>query len=313
MRISTVTTTEELLPLRDAWNQLAPHNPMLTSAWLQMWARVYLNDNQLLVLAVYDDEERLTAVVPWYASDNRFGGRTIKFLGSGDVCSDHMTFICRPQDQARVATCVADWIIGRAASWQLLDLEGVDKHDPVMRLFARRLEEHGAFVQHCPATSSWRLELPDSWDGYLASLSKNRRKKCRRWKREFLDSKAVQIRSAEKRNLSESLDYVETLHQARRNSLGCQGAFHNSRFQRFHQLVVGQLFDEGRLRIAWLEYEGQPVAVEYQLLSDSTVYAYQSGMSSTHEEISAGNLSLLSSIALGHRTGLSQHRLFERQ
>jgi CelD/BcsL family acetyltransferase involved in cellulose biosynthesis len=34
----------------------------------------------------------------------------------------------------------------------------------------------------------------------------------------------------------------------------------------------------GNLRLVWLEVDGRPVAVEYQVLGDRSVYAYQSGI-----------------------------------
>ena len=76
---------------------------------------------------------------PWYLQHSASQGRVVRFLGSGEVCSDYLAILCRPEDEDRVAAALAEWLIraqGGAASrsptgdtsdcWDLLELLGVD-------------------------------------------------------------------------------------------------------------------------------------------------------------------------------------------
>ena len=70
-------------------------------------------DRQLNVLAVYDIVEcetsgaegtrKLIGVAPWYLDFNPIKGNVLRWLGSGEVCTDHLSLICRPEDAERVA------------------------------------------------------------------------------------------------------------------------------------------------------------------------------------------------------------------
>ena len=56
------------------------------------------------------------------------------------------------------------------------------------------------------------------------------------------------------------------------------GCFSDSRFRAFHETVARELLDRKQLLLIWLEFDGKPVAVEYQFIGRKTVYSYQAGM-----------------------------------
>jgi CelD/BcsL family acetyltransferase involved in cellulose biosynthesis len=53
---------------------------------------------------------------------------------------------------------------------------------------------------------------------------------------------------------------------------------------------------EDRLRLYWIEWEGKPLAAEFQLLGDGVVYAYQAGMDPDRLEQQPGRLSCIAGL-----------------
>jgi CelD/BcsL family acetyltransferase involved in cellulose biosynthesis len=148
--------------------------------------------------------------------------------------------------------------------------------------------------------------LPTSWDDLLARLSKSRRGKIRAQERRFLESGRAAVKSAEdEATLRQGLDVLHRLHQARRESLGDDGCFTVPRFERFLEDAAGRLQRAGQLRLQWLEVEGQPAAVEFDLLGGDTLYYYQTGMNPDLAEISPGWLLQIASLKAAMADGLA--------
>ena len=141
------------------------------------------------------------------------------------------------------------------------------------------------------------VTLPNTWEAYLTQLSKNHRKRCRRWQRGYFDNGRAVVKTAESpEQLTTGLTILQQLHDSRRRSLGDQGVFERPTFRLFHQDAMERLLADERLRLAWIELDGEPIAVEYQLLSTDTVFAYQSGMDPSAAAHSPGSLSIMASI-----------------
>ncbi len=288
LRIRRLATAEELTALGGAWNGLARDVPFRRWEWLESWWRAYGADpgKGLFTLAVYDDRDELVGLAPWYLE--RWGSRrkVIRFLGSGEVCSDYLTILCRDGREEEVTRALADWLCSAQAGsaggrpgWDLLELGGVDRGDKTVNRLVEHLAARGNLVHRRDRSSCWRVNLPAEWDEYLAMLSKSHRKQIRRLERKYFDSGRAQLHEARgEAELDRGWEMLTRLHQRRRESLGDRGCFASSKFAAFHVETARRLLHCGNLRLVWLEVDGCVVAVEYQVLSQSAVYAYQSGI-----------------------------------
>ncbi len=86
---------------------------------------------ELFTLAVYESGE-LVGLAPWYLERSAARGRIIRFLGSGEVCSDYLTVLAARQHREAVVDVLADWLsqAGRSSgadSWDMLALAGVER------------------------------------------------------------------------------------------------------------------------------------------------------------------------------------------
>ncbi len=175
--------------------------------------------------------------------------------------------------------------------WDLLELDGVDGEDgPVMRLL-RHLEERGCSQDANPPVQTWRLALPDSWEAFLAMVSKGHRKKLRRADRELFATGRAVLRAVETcAQLEPALDTLIDLHQKRRQLLGEPGCFASIQFTNFHRDVARRLLLEGQLQMLLLDLDGKTAAVEYQIVGAGTTYIYQAGIDPQRLDEEPGHL-----------------------
>ena len=69
--------------------------------------------SELFVLAAFDATDQLVALAPWYLEHLGPQRRAIRFLGSGEVCSEYLTILCQAEYRHDVALALADWLCGR--------------------------------------------------------------------------------------------------------------------------------------------------------------------------------------------------------
>ncbi len=292
MTVQLITDSNELADLETAWNALAGGMPLRSWDWLATWWNHYgaasdkSADRQLYVLAVYDDDNDATdgakpliGIAPWYLDRSAIKGSVIRWLGSGEVCTDHLSLICRPDDATRVAAAIADTLTGKCDDWDLVELGAVDADDAPVAALLAALEVRECLVSRHAADQCWALDLPASWDDYLASVSKSHRKQLRQLERRVLETnRASWLRVETESDLAVAWDVLVDLHQRRRRSLGEPGCFASRPFHDFHRDVVARLLVRGQLRMSWLELDGTPAAAEYHLADGNTTYAYQGGV-----------------------------------
>lgn len=325
LEVFQLSTLAELASLRLRWNQLAGDVPMRSWEWLEGWWRVYGNSRpnsaigkELYLLAVFAVPDQLVAIAPWYIEHSVDYGRTLRFLGSGEVCTDYSTVLCEPGYERAVAEAlartlsdplhVADWLTGNSVRhWDRIEFEAVDRDDEMMQLLLAELERNSNLVHRRQTQNCWRVNLPDSWDAYLAMLSKSHRKQLRRVQRDYFDTgRAVVHRIQSDDDFDHAWDLLVQLHKLRQRSLGRQGLFASERYTTFHRTVASELFRTGRLSFDWLEVDGRPLAIDYYLTGEYTIYAYQGGIDPDGLEHSPGQMlfsaTVQHAIASGRRT-----------
>jgi CelD/BcsL family acetyltransferase involved in cellulose biosynthesis len=304
MEVKRFSSLDELAPWAGDWDRLARGVPFRGWAWASTWWRHYgppagakIAGRRLFVLGVFGPGGRMAGLAPWFVERSAARGRVVRFLGSGEVASDYLSLPAMPGDETAVAGAIAGWLAQENAAWDLLELDGADAEDAAVARLAEALETLGQTVHRRPGPRCWRIELPASWDDYLARLSKDHRKQLRRLDRSFLASgRAAWHRVLGEKDLARSFEVLVDLHRRRNESLGRPGCFASARFDAFHREAAGELLRAGQLRLHWMEVDSRPVAAEYQLSGDGVVYAYQSGVDPDVLECSPGKLITIASI-----------------
>lgn len=299
-----IDAASDLTPFFDAWRELTGGAPMRSPEWLLSWWEIYAAPNdELFVLLIHNGEDALVGLAPLYLQD-AVTNATLRLLGSGEVCTNHTTWFTAAGWETRVGIEVAYYLRQCRSRWKRLLFEAVDEDDIAIQSTVNQLMENGCFQRRRFIAHCWRIPLPPSWDEYLMMLSRSLRKRCRKLQRQFFDSGMVRVINAKSEmELKEGFAVLIQLHSARWGTPEKpHGVFDDQRFRLFHETVAGKLLVRKKLRLAWLEYDGKPFAVEYQFLDTGTVYAYQAGVDLAMDEYSPGKLSMMAAIqfAIAH-------------
>ena len=308
MQITRITTAAELESLAGHWNRLAGGVPMRRHEWLATWWRHYGQPHELYTLCVRDSDSRLAGIAPWYLQRSASEGRALRFLGSGEVCSDYQSLLVEPGRESEVTSVLADWLVDhrneRRDAWDLLHLSGVAADDLATRALAERLAGHGCQIHQSAGPNCWRLALPGDWQTYLASLSKSHRKQVRRLEERCFGTGRAVLRTVERADdLPRGLKILTELHQRRRQALGESGCFASPAFAAFHAEAMQRLLAAESLRLHWLELDGQPVAAEYHLAGGGVVYGYQAGVDPQRLDDEPGRLAAIATLKLAIEQG----------
>ncbi|MDA7950339.1 MAG: GNAT family N-acetyltransferase [Pirellulaceae bacterium] len=299
LHVKPISSLADLSSLLGQWNLLTEKVPFRQWQWLVPWWKHYGNEDQLYVLAVYLDEteKTLVGIAPWYLREERGKGRTIRFLGDGEVCTDYQAILVQPNHQQEVSQTLAMWLTERASSaesrwnWDLLEFEGCITSEITLTHFFEELEGLGNSVDFTEGEHCWRITLPDDWEAYLAMQSKSHRKQIRRSKKHHLDTKKAVLKTADsKETFDRYWEVFVELHQKRRKSLGEEGCFTSPRFSGFLREAAELFFGEEQLGLYVVEYEKVPIAVDFHLLGNQVSYAYQSGIDPDSLSLEPGRL-----------------------
>ena len=288
----TWTSLLEALALGpDAWDALRARgtspSPFMSWAWHRAWANSAppAEVDATRVLLLHGSDSSLHAVLPVRLCRFRFHRVWVSALNwaIGEIgCPDQLDVLAlREADIGSLAAAI------EAMPWQVIILDNLVDGAPNAERLCAALAARGHAIRRSPLWSCPWLELPPSWDAYLATLSSNRRQILRRKERSlFRDHGAVVVDYGEDR-LDEGWDHLLRLHEQRWDGAG-GGAFRDSRSERLQRQFAAEMAKQNRLWLSTLDLDGEPAAAWYGFSSDDTVYFYQSGRARRWQRESVG-------------------------
>ena len=303
MHVRRFDNLSELEPYRDAWDALAAGNVFRSWTWLSTWWRHYgvlggersLNV-QLAFADASESPETLRAILPVYIESTWTQGRVLRLLGDGEICSDHLGLLAAPADGNDAAAAIVDAMI-HGEEWDLLDLAAIDAHDAATFQLLDEFAANGFTTSRQPADCCWVIDLPATWEEFLALQSKSHRKQLRQLERRVLDSGRASWHTVTSIDeFGNAWSTLVDLHQSRRQQLGEPGCFASATWSAFHWEVAQRLLARGWLRLSTLQLDGLLLAAEYHLAGLDTTWAYQGGLDPSRLAEEPGQLSTLASI-----------------
>ena len=274
-----------------AWDQLVAgsrlRSPFSSWIWQREWVRAFAQGRRLEIRRVRDADERLVALLPLYETE---AGHAC-LVGGADV-SDYVDLIAL---RGREEDAWAALLQARAASDEVWDLHAVPAASPTVTALpelarAVGLSAVATLEERCPV-----LDLPPSWEAYLASLPGKHRhelaRKLRRFDREASDGRVSSAsRPAEiEARLGDFLD----LH--RRSRVGKE-RFMDARMEVFFRRVTSLLAERDGVRLWFLDLASGPLAAFLCLEWDGVVGLYNSGFHPAHAALSPGLVLLAAAI-----------------
>ncbi len=284
---------------RERWTELAQasESPFATYEWGEAWWRTFGGDRDPLVLGCRRADGRLVAMLPLYVV-RRGPLRVARFIGHG--LADELGPVCEPDE--RPAALAA---LRRAAD------DGVLPADLVVaeRIVGDDGAEH-AFdgtrlnVEANPAVATAGL----TWEGFLASSSRNFREQVRRRERALARDRRVVYRlTDDPERLDDDLSTLFGLHERRWGRDG-SGAL-AGRAAEFHRRFAREALRRGWLRLWTLEVDDVAVAAWYGMRYAGREWYYQSGRDPAWDRSSIGFVLLAHTLRAAMEDGVSEYRL----
>lgn len=240
-------------------------SPYLTHEWLCRWAEVY--SPRVLLLVSVREEDELQALglieVP----------RRGLWHFAGQPVTPERGLLCLPDKETPVWAAFGRWLEEHAGRWSLLTGEGLSQ--PAAGVPGARLE---------PVTVA-RLDLPETFDDYLAGRSSMTRRTLRKKMRRVERAGGTVAEVGEERR-REMIEACVALHTARTLA---QGERHPAVDHRLATLLeaVGRSFAFD-LRVFTLSFSERPAAVFVRLDHGLTAYGYQIGVDPEADALSPG-------------------------
>jgi CelD/BcsL family acetyltransferase involved in cellulose biosynthesis len=169
--------------------------------------------------------------------------------------------------------------------WDLLLLSNLTPNAVSAARLCEAFAARGYAMHRKPHWKCPYLDLPEDWDGYLASLSPTRRQALGRKERNLKRGHAMAITDYDGDRFDEGWRRLVTLHEQRWNGAG---ALHHPREERLHRSFAADLAAHQQLWLTTLDLDGEPAAAWYGFACRDTVYFYQSGRDPRWERESVG-------------------------
>ncbi|RMF72178.1 MAG: GNAT family N-acetyltransferase, partial [Acidobacteria bacterium] len=233
------------------------------------------------------------AIVPLYEEQvaTRFGPvRVLRNVGYRDVVNpDFLDALCVPGWEEPVARALAPEILG-GNGWDFAEFSELDPDGSLVRMASVWAGEDGLEVRREPRATCPYIELPGTFDEYLAGRNPHFRQQLRRYRRKIeRDFQVVWKRLGEDIDISAGIEVMARLHQARMESTDRGGNFRKGDYFAFQRTLAHRLHRSGQL-FSWIVFiDGAPAATHYGFVHGRVYYGYQMGFEPRYQRWSPGH------------------------
>ncbi len=257
----------------------------LNPTWLRIWLSEFGDMGGGAgcepVMLVSDGAEA-GGVAPLMRVDER-----LTFIGNPSIC-DFMDLLVSPKHATEVYADL--WRQIDAEAWSELDLWGLPASSITREQLAGLARQAGYEVRETLEAVSPRIDLPSSWDDYLAGLGKKDRHELRRKIRRLFESGAeisFEVLS-EQNDVVATMDTFIDLHISSRMD---KTEFMTESMALFFRRMASALSAEGLVKLFTLKINARPAACVLAFDAGSHLYMYNSGYDPEFSSLAVGLVS----------------------
>jgi CelD/BcsL family acetyltransferase involved in cellulose biosynthesis len=266
--------------LEDLLNRQPERLTFVHPSWLRTWLAEFGAKCEPLVLTCGDGN--LAGLAPLMRADDR-----LTFIGDPSIC-DFMDVVVDPTN----ADAVYDdlWAQLCDQEWNEIDLWGLMESSPTRERIKAYAASNGYGCEESAEAVAPRLDLPATWEDYLASLGKKDRHELRRKIRRLYDSGATvdfDVLTSQQ-DVVAAMDDFMTLHRESRQD---KTDFMTPEMESFFRRMASALAAEDVVRLFMLKINGKPAATVFCFDAGSHLYLYNSGYDPEFSGLSVGLVS----------------------
>lgn len=288
MEVTLYTSRALFDELESEWNALLTDSKadciFLTYQWQSCWWDAY-KPGDIWALAVRDEGE-LVGLAPWFVRPEGGGRRVVRAIGCVDV-TDYLEVIARNGREREVFEALARFIATRGEDYDDIRLCNVPEASLTMQMLPDVFRENGFYVEVtfqevCPI-----IKLPDTFEEFIAGLSKKDRHELRRKLRRAAAGTVDWYIVGDQCDLNAALEkFLELM---------ASSADEKALFLRepenltFFRSVVPRIAEAGWLQLSFLTVNGDEAAAYLNFDYGNRIMVYNSGNArGAHAALSPG-------------------------
>jgi CelD/BcsL family acetyltransferase involved in cellulose biosynthesis len=277
-------TSESLEQLAPEWAALHARVPGATPFIHPDWHETWLHHFGAACAPVFLSFRLDGALIGAAALDPK--GDTARLLGDHNVC-DYSGVLALPGTEEAVALGLLEWLMEDITSG--LELWGIPADSPMRPAFAAAAPRFGWSYEERPEAICPGVDLPSTFEDFIAALPKHDRHELRRKMRNLRAAGHVAFESA---TTADSIgERMDTFLAFMRTSREAKAAFLTSEMEAFFR-DLGETFGGlGMGRLSTLSLDGAPVAMTFSFENETTEFLYNSGFDPAHAHLAVGLLS----------------------
>ena len=248
--------------------------------WMRVWWQSFGAGYDMFIRTVQQDD-KVIGVAPLTKK-----GNTAYFIGNTDVC-DYEDFVITPGKEKDFFNTILDDLKDNGI--KTLDLKHVRPDSTVIKSLSAVASGRGYKVETVQEDVSFEMDLPDTFEAYIESLSTKQRHEVRRKLRRLTEEGSIEYRFE---NSGPTLgDALNTFFRMFVDSRQDKAAFLTEQMQQYFKSLVEAMSASGLLRLGVLELDKKPLAEILCFEYNNCLYLYNSGYDPRYNFLSAGLLS----------------------
>ena len=278
-----IITQESFASLASYWADPSHHlrwnSIFVLPAWLKVWWQEFGAGAELYLSAVRQGE-KIIGIAPLLVREGKAA-----IVGSADVC-DYLDFVVAPGMERDFFGALLDDL--REKGINHLDLRPL-RPDSTVLTHLVGIAQNRKYEVHCDKEGvSVELDLPATWDEYLAILDKKQRHEVRRKLRRLWEAGNVDYRCLE---VSQGVgDFMDTFLKLFSLSGEEKANFMTARMESFFRSLAEAMAEIKLLRFGVVELDTVTVAMIMGFDYNDAMYLYNSAYNPQYNSLSVGLL-----------------------
>ncbi len=283
MRTTYTINVESFDSITSVWNDLRHRlswgSVFVLPAWLKVWWEAFGGETELYLRTVRHGEE-IIGFAPLLVNEE-----TASFVGGANVC-DYLDFVILPRREKDFFEVLLDDLSGKGV--KKLDLKPLRPDSTVLNHLPSIARKRRYYVNCCPEDVSLELDLPSTWNEYLAILNSKQRHEVRRKLRRLWAAGNVEHHCVEVSREVE--DYLDTFLNLFSLSKDEKASFMSPAMESFFRSLAKAMAEIGLLRLGVLQLDKVPAAMTIGFDFNDSHYLYNSAYDPQFSDLSVGLL-----------------------